>query len=85
MSTLKELLDPIVEQQGEQEAAGVAMVLWNGEGNVLCQYSGVLLDVPDISRLLLSGAMELTHRMQGKPNDSEITPSKIGPKIEVVE
>ena len=82
MSTLKEFRAPVVEQQGEQQAAGVAMVLWDGEGTVLCQYSGVMLDVPDIARLLLSGAMELTHRMQGKPNETEAAPT---PKIEVVE
>ena len=85
MSTLTELLEPLIQQQGDQTAAGIAMVLWDGEGQVLCQYTGVMIDVPDIARLLLSGAMELTHRMEGKAEDAKITPSKVTPKIEVVE
>lgn len=84
MTTVSELLSPILEQDGEAVASGIAMVVWDGEGQVRCQYTGVVLDVPDIARLLLSGAMELTHKMQGKPKAEEPAEPKLVPKIEVV-
>lgn len=85
MSTLTELLNPLLEQEGDKPAAGIALVLWDGEGQISCQYTGVVLDVPDIARLLLSGAMELTHRMEGKPPERQPDAAPRPPKIEVVE
>jgi len=85
-TTVGELLQAVIDEQGHLPAMGIAMSLWSPEGKVLCQYTGSRIDISEICRLLLSGAMELTHRMGPQTEQVEQpTPSKPSkPKIELV-
>ena len=81
-TTVQDLLGAVIEQQGAFDAAGVALVIWGTDGQVICQYSGVQIGITDICRLLLSGTVELTRRL-----DESAAPdtSPIAPTIELVE